>query len=315
MNTTYLGQLPRIPIAPQRERTIPAPPRTINPTAKVTTNFVQLSNTTLHYMKVGSGPPLVIVPATISVIRQWESLAQFMGQRYTTYFFELPGHGESSPYPERFRSQMVPDTVAEFMDAMGHETFNLMGFSFGGLLAMRTLEALQDRIENVFLLAPCVSQRALLFSETRQWWMKHIFGTFKSPTVQENLIKVMHSGAFDPILLTLLSKFGKLDEDVLKTRDALRIPRSTLDVLSYTLVEIFSLDYLYEERPYQHKCFFGMSLYDDLLDYDTTLDVVDKHFDDLTVQHFELPYHQPPQTPTYEWLVDEFSDFLDMLPA
>ena len=287
----------------------------MNAPSQPTFGYVSLPHTTLHYMKVGSGPPLVIVPATISLIRQWESLAQFMGQRYTTYFFELPGHGKSSPYPEKFQSHMVPETVADFMDAMGHETFNLMGFSFVGLLAMRTLEALQDRIENVFLLAPCVSQRALLFSSTRQWWLKHIFATLKSQTVQEQLLRMMHSGHFDQALFAVLSKMGKLDEDVLKTRDALRIPQSTLDVLAYTLQEIFSVDYSYTEKPFQHKCYFGMSVYDDLLDYDTTLDVVEKHFDDLTVQHFTLPYHQPPETPTYEWLTDEFGGFLEALPA
>ena len=65
MNTTYPAQYPPILVTPQRERTAPIPVRTLNTPAKVATNFVTLSNTTLHYMKVGSGPPLVIVPATI----------------------------------------------------------------------------------------------------------------------------------------------------------------------------------------------------------------------------------------------------------
>ncbi|MBC8334413.1 MAG: hypothetical protein ISR59_09580 [Anaerolineales bacterium] len=58
-----------------------------------------------------------------------------------------------------------------------------------------------------------------------------------------------------------------------------------------------------------------MSIYDDLLDYDTTLGVVKDHFDDLTVQYFTLPYHQPPVTPTYEWQKDKFGGFLEILPA
>ena len=315
MNTTYLPKSPYVSVIPQLERVASDEVFEVAPPAKATTHFVTLSNTTLHYMKVGSGPPLVIVPATISLIRQWESLAQFMGQRYTTYFFELPGHGESSAYPERFNSRMVPNTVAEFMDAMGHERFNLMGFSFGGLLAMRTLEALQDRIDNVFLLAPHVSKRAILFSEKRQWWLRHILATFKSPTVQKNLIRMMHSGRFDPLFFTFFSRMCNLNKDILKTRNAFRIPQSTLDVLSYTLDEIFTVDLSTTARSYPQKCFFGMSIYDDLLDYDTTLDVVQEHFADLTVQSFTLPYHQPPKTPTYEWLMEEFSGFLDMLPS
>jgi len=63
-----------------------------------------LSNTRLHYVKAGSGPPLIIVPATVSLIRQCLPLTQFMGQLFTVYFFELSGHGGSTPYPEKFKS-------------------------------------------------------------------------------------------------------------------------------------------------------------------------------------------------------------------
>src|SRR5574339_760558 len=102
-----------------------------------------LPDTRLHYVKAGSGPPLIIVPATVSLIRQWLPLAQFMGQHFTSYFFELPGHGGSTPYPEKFRSHLVPYTVEALVDNLGYDRFHLMGFSFGGLLALRTLEHLQ----------------------------------------------------------------------------------------------------------------------------------------------------------------------------
>ena len=45
---------------------------------------VTLPNTRLHYVKAGTGPPLIIVPATVSLIRQWLPLTQFMGQRFTS---------------------------------------------------------------------------------------------------------------------------------------------------------------------------------------------------------------------------------------
>lgn len=115
---------------------------------------ITLQNTRLHYVKAGTGPPLIIVPATVSLIRQWLPLTQFMGQRFTSYFFELPGHGGSTPYPEKFESRFIPKTVEGFVNSLGYEKFNLMGFSFGGLLALRTLEYLQDRIEKVILLSP-----------------------------------------------------------------------------------------------------------------------------------------------------------------
>ena len=139
---------------------------------EATFGYMELENTTLHYVTYGSGPPLIMVPATVSLISQWLPMAQFMGLRFQTYFFELPGHGNSTSFPFKFNSQYFPKTVEAFADALGLETFNLMGFSFGGLLALRTLEYLDDRIENMILVAPVVSERALKFSDTQKWVLK-----------------------------------------------------------------------------------------------------------------------------------------------
>lgn len=272
---------------------------------------LQLSNTTLHYVKCGSGPPLVIVPATVSLIRQWLPLAQFMGQRFTAYFFELPGHGNSTPYPVKFESHLVPETVKNFMAAMGYETFNLMGFSFGGLLALRTLEALQDRIETVVLISPCVSKRALKYSTRRQWGFRQACSAFKSPTVQQGALRILRNQQIERPLIYALSKVSKIDKKILESKDALNIPPSTLDVLAHTIDEIFNIEYHFQGRPFPHPCHFGMSLYDDMLDYDTTLEIVRSHFNNLSVHTFTLPYHQPPEPPTIAWLNQEFGSILE----
>ncbi len=69
------------------------------------------------------------------------------------------------------------------------------------------------------------------------------------------------------------------------------------------------------KKSFPHQCFFGMSIYDDMINYETTLKFVRDHFIDLTVQPFSLPYHQPPEPPTFEWLMNEFSQFLELIPS
>ena len=73
------------------------------------TYFVDLPLSRLHIMEVGNGEPLIIVPATISELENWKALAQFMAQWFCVYFFELPGHGRSEPFRERFSSQQVAE--------------------------------------------------------------------------------------------------------------------------------------------------------------------------------------------------------------
>ena len=274
---------------------------------------MDLPNTRLHYVKAGTGPPLIIVPATVSLIRQWLPLAQFMGQRFTSYFFELPGHGGSTPYPQKFKSAFVPLTVEAFVDNLGYDKFNLMGFSFGGLLALRTLEHLQDRIEKVFLLSPCVSRRALKWSTPRQWMFKASIKALKNPSLLQGIHYVMNAPRLEKPLTYALSKASNVDRRILENKNALRMPISTLDVFAYTLGEIFQTEYQYDAAPFRIPCYFGMSINDDILEYNLTEQIVRRHFQQITVQQFTHPYHQPPEPPTFEWLNREFGQCLGMI--
>ena len=274
---------------------------------------MDLPNTRLHYVKAGSGSPLIIVPATVSLIRQWLPLTQFMGQRFTSYFFELPGHGGSTPYPQKFESRFVPYTVEAFVNNLGYEKFTLMGFSFGGLLALRTLEHLQDRIEKVILLSPCVSRRALKWSTPRQWAFKAGIKVMQNPTLLRGVHYALNAPRFEKPLTYALSKVGNVDRRILESKNALRMPISTLDVFADTMDEILHMEYRYTGTPFNIPCYFGMSANDDILHYDLTAQIVQRHFQQMTVQTFTHPYHQPPFPPTFEWLNREFGRFLEVI--
>jgi len=276
-------------------------------------DFVSLPRTRLHYVKTGTGPPLIIIPATVSLIRQWLPLAQFMGQRFTSYFFELPGHGQSTPYPIKFESRLVPETVEAFVNNLGYDRFNLMGFSFGGLLALRTLESLSHRIDKVILLSPCLSWQALKWSWQRQWAFRASVRVMKNSFVLRGTHSILNIPYLEEPLTFAISKIGKVDQRILKNKNAIRVPLSTLDVFTYTLDEILHNEYQYSGAPFKNPCYFGMSVYDDILEYELIEDIVCNHFEHITIQKFFLPYHQPPEPPTFEWLVKEFNPLLDIV--
>lgn len=272
-----------------------------------------LPGTHLHTVKCGTGPPLIIVPATVSLIRQWLPLAQFMGQKFTAHFFELPGHGGSTPYPTKFHSSLVPYTVEALADRLGYERFSLMGFSFGGLLALRTLEHLRDRIDKFILLSPCVSKRALRFSPAHQLLLRNAARALKVSSIQQGAHRLMTTPALEDTLIFLLSKFTHVQPSILKSKNALDIPVPTLDVFAHTLEEIFTMEYRPIRGQFDIPCYFGMSINDDLLHYELTEQRVRELFPNLVMQRFTHPYHQPPHPPTFEWLVQDFGHLLDML--
>ena len=272
-----------------------------------------LPGTRLHTVRCGDGPPLIIVPATVSLIRQWLPLTQFMGQKFTAHFFELPGHGGSTPYPTQFHSQLVPPTVEALADTLDYERFSLMGFSFGGLLALRTLEHLQDRIDKFILLSPCVSKRALRFSAIHQFLLRNGARMLQSTHVQRGAYRLMTTPALEDTLIFVLSKFTRVKPSIMKSKNALNIPIPTLDVFAHTVEEIFTQEYLPARGRFDIPCYFGMSVNDDMLQYDLTEQRVREMFPHLRIQRFTHPYHQPPHPPTFEWLMQDFGHLLDML--
>jgi len=260
-----------------------------------TPNFreISLPLTNLHTVTCGSGPPLIIVPATVSLITQWMPLAQFVGQRFTATF-------------------AVPKTVEALVDELGYDTFNLMGFSFGGLLALRTLDYLKDRIENVILLSPVVSCRAVKYSQPKQLLLKAMAGALQRRRVREIVYRVLHSERLERPMISGVSAFSNIDRRILEEK-GLKLPITTLDVLGHTLGEILGSEFNSSSSPFKMPCFFAMSIYDDLLDYELTESIVRDHFTNLTMRKFYLPYHQPPQAPTFDWLMEEFGSFLEIM--
>jgi pimeloyl-ACP methyl ester carboxylesterase len=157
------------------------------------TYFIDLPLSRLHIMEAGTGEPLIIVPATISELENWRSLAQFMAQWFRVYFFELPGHGQSEPFKENFSSHQVAELVKQLVDTTGYDHFNLMGFSFGGILAMRTFKLLAPRIDRLILIAPCLGQRALSFSSLRLKLLLKFNHLLSRPKAQARFVRLIHN--------------------------------------------------------------------------------------------------------------------------
>jgi len=273
--------------------------------------FIDLPDTTLHYVKTGSGPPLIIVPALVSKIYQWAPLAQFMGQKFTTYFFELPGHGKSTPYTEKFQTHFVPKTVEAFLNKLEIDNFTLMGLSFGGLLALRTLDYLLPRIDRLVLLCPALSKRAILASHNKQRFLKILFTALRNDAFQKSAINFITGEKTFHRAANGISKFANIDKKILIDKEIKSFPQTTLDVLSESVLEILDLEFESPNKPYDLPCFFGMSMHDNLLNFDITKNIVESLFTNIHIETFGLPYHQPPVPFTFEDYNEKFGFFLE----
>ena len=273
--------------------------------------FMDLPLSRLHILETGQGEPLIMVPATISELESWRTLAQFMGQWFHVYFFELPGHGESSPFRKEFSSHQVAELVEQMADHLGLERFNLMGFSFGGILAMRTYQRLASRIDRLILIAPCFGRPTLPFSDSRIRMLSTLNQLVSHPKIQAGFNEIIHNQKTVSITVKALQQIGKLETTISLEDRLLHVPDSTLSDLNAQLNEILNTRFEAESEKHQTPCYFAMSAYDPLLKYDTALETVHEHFENVKAVRLEYPYHQPPEPFTYEELNRDFYETVD----
>lgn len=275
------------------------------------TYFIDLPLARLHVLEAGRGMPLIMVPATISELENWLSLAQFMAQWFHVYFFELPGHGQSEPFRERFSSQRVAELVGQLADALGFERFNLMGFSFGGILAMRTFKLLSHRIDRLILIAPCLDHRALPFSRLRLHLLYKSNQLLSRPKVQEQFVSLIHNPHTVSVTVKTLQKIGRLEDTIPLQEKLPHVKASTISVLNSQINEILTTEFEVAPTKYQTPCYFAMSVYDPLLRFDITLNIVHNHFANVNAVPLLYPFHQPPAAFTYEQLNRDFYKTVD----
>lgn len=270
------------------------------------TYFIDLPLTRLHVLETGQGDPLIIVPATISELENWLTLTQFMGQWFRVLFFELPGHGQSTPFHEGFSSQRVAEMVGQLADALGFDHFNLMGFSFGGILAMRTFKLLSRRIDRMFLIAPCLDHRAIPWSKFRFSLMHGFNWLMDQPGLRDRFCKLINNRQTVTGVVRFLQRLGRLEDTIPLETKLLATRPGTIEVLNAQLHEILTTEFEVAPAKHQTPCYFAMSVHDPLLRFDTTLSIAHDHFANLSALPLLYPFHQPPRPFTYEELNGTF---------
>ena len=272
------------------------------------THFVDLPLARLHVLETGEGEPLIMVPATISELENWRTLAQFMGQWFHVYFFELPGHGASDPFDGGFSSHKVAELVGQLADRMGHQRFNLMGFSFGGILSMRTFKLLSHRIDRLILIAPCLGYRALPFSSLRLSLLRRANHLLGRPGVQNWFVNLIHNPRTVAWMVKTLQAVGQLEDTIPLQEKLPRTRAGTIAVLNAQVNEILTTDFEVEPEKFETPCYFAMSVHDPLLQFDVTREILDRHFANVSTVKLSYPFHQPPAPFTYEELNGDFHE-------
>src|SRR5215471_18834743 len=108
----------------------------------------------LHYLQVGSGPPLVLLHGLFGHHFCWRLNLQALAARHTVLAIDIPGFGESMAPPELdcgMGAQVA--RLLSWMEQLGLPSIDLVASSWGGGIAL-LLAARSQKVRSLVLAAP-----------------------------------------------------------------------------------------------------------------------------------------------------------------
>lgn len=108
---------------------------------------------------VGGGPPLVLLHGWAIHAGLWQPIIVALARRFSVHLVDLPGYGGSVEQAAQSAEHIVARLDEQFSS---HSAVSVLGWSMGGMLAMRWAALAPKHIERLILVSTsaCFTQRA-----------------------------------------------------------------------------------------------------------------------------------------------------------
>jgi hypothetical protein len=163
----------------------------------------------------------------------------------------------------------------------------------------------------MIMIAPCVDHRAIPLPTFRRSVLYHFNELLGIPGVRKYFHNLIHNERTVHMVVKTLQKVGRLERASQLERKLLMTPESTLAVLNAQIHEVFTTEFDVESTRHNTPCYFAMSIHDPILCFDTTLEILQRHFAEVNTVRLTYPFHQPPDPFTFEELNRDFYETVD----
>jgi pimeloyl-ACP methyl ester carboxylesterase len=101
-------------------------------------SYADVNGLSLYYEEHGSGEPLVLLHGGLGAAELWAPVLPALAAGRRVIAVDLQGHGHTADVDRPLRPETMADDVAALIAHLGLERADVMGYSLGGLTALRT---------------------------------------------------------------------------------------------------------------------------------------------------------------------------------
>jgi pimeloyl-ACP methyl ester carboxylesterase len=116
-------------------------------------SYADVDGLSLYYEEHGSGEPLVLLHGGIGASEMFAAILDELAEARRVIAVDLPGHGHTRDVDRPLRAELLADDVAALIEHLGLERADVMGYSLGGMVALRTAIQHPARVRRLVLVS------------------------------------------------------------------------------------------------------------------------------------------------------------------
>ena len=114
--------------------------------------YMILDDIKIHYILAGEGPPLTLLHgAALTLETNWSNQIPVFARTHRIIAVDLRGHGRTNNPSEVLNQTAFSNDVIKFLEKLNVKTTHLIGFSMGGMTALRIALDAPQLVESLIL--------------------------------------------------------------------------------------------------------------------------------------------------------------------
>jgi pimeloyl-ACP methyl ester carboxylesterase len=116
-------------------------------------SYADVNGLSVYYEEHGSGEPLVLLHGGIGASEMFAAILDELAEHRRVIAVDLQGHGHTADIDRPLRAEHLADDTAALIEHLGLEQADVMGYSLGGMAALRTAIQHPARVRRLVLVS------------------------------------------------------------------------------------------------------------------------------------------------------------------